>query len=71
MLTNRFDQPCPLMKETIRLIREKGVEVTAFETRVPFGWLNKLVGGHFRNPSVNRVAHVYEKLSGTKLLSGG
>lgn len=71
MQKSKFDQPCPLMKETMRLVRVKGVDATAFETRVPFGWLQKFIGGQFRNPGVNRISYLYEKLSGNKLLSEG
>lgn len=62
-----FDEPCPLLVETIRLIKEHGVDATAHKTKVPFGWLYSMTSGKVRSPSVNRVIHVYETLSQTKL----
>ena len=67
-LKKDYDQPCKLMVETIRMIRERGIENTAFETLVPFGWLYKVCNGTFKNPSINRIVHIYETLSKTKVI---
>lgn len=66
--TEPFDQPSGLMCETIKLVNQVGVEDAFFRTKVPHGWLQKFVKGTFKNPSVNRVVHIYETLSGNKLL---
>lgn len=62
-----YDRPCQLMQETVRLVKEYGVSEASLKTRLPYGWLQKLVGGQFQNPSVNRVVHAYEVLSSRKL----
>jgi hypothetical protein len=67
MKEKTYDQPCLLMRATIRLVKETGVDETTIRTHVPTAWLQKLIAGKFRNPSVNRVVHVYEHLSKTKL----
>lgn len=66
--TEPFDQPSKLMKDTIELVNQVGVEDAFFRTKVPHGWLQKFVRGTFRNPSVNRVVYIYETLSGNTLL---
>ena len=63
-----YDQPGPLMIETIKLIKETGLEKVAFVTLVPFGWIQKLCSGTFKNPSVNRIEHIYQVLSGSKII---
>lgn len=63
-----LDEPCFLMKETIRLIQERGIQESSFITHLPYLWLKRLVAGNFKNPSVNRIVQAYEKLTGTKLI---
>lgn len=62
-----FDQPCQLMVQAMRLVRETGADEASFQTRIPAGWLQKFMAGKFQNPSVNRVVHVYKTLTKTKL----
>ena len=66
--SKEYDSPNLLMQTTIKLVKQKGIEDTAFETLIPFGWLQKFCAGTFKNPSVNRVVFLYEHLSGTKLI---
>lgn len=60
-----------LMTATKQLIKNRG-EVTLLkiydDLGIPPGWVQKLMDGTFRNPSVNRIQALYEYLSGKKLI---
>jgi hypothetical protein len=64
----QYDQPNVLMLTTIELVKKHGIEKTAFDTLIPFGWLRKFSSGNFKNPSVNRVVFIYEHLTNTKII---
>ena len=64
----QYDQPSSLMLEAIKLVKEIGVQEASFKTNLPFLWLQKLVIFHYKNPSVNRIEHIYTTLTGTKLI---
>lgn len=63
-----FDQPNKLMLKTMKLVQEAGIDDVFFKTKIPFGWLQKFSTGTFKNPSVNRVVYIYEKLTNTNLI---
>lgn len=64
------DSPGTLLTETKRLIKKdrRSLMRLAFETDIPFYWLQKFMRGGILAPSVNRIQYLYEKLSGKKLL---
>jgi transcriptional regulator with XRE-family HTH domain len=64
------DSPGLLMKRTRKLLAEhdKTYPEIAAETGISIYWLLKFGSGNVRNPSVNRVEHLYEYLSGERLV---
>lgn len=66
----KCDKPNTLLAETINLMKKDSR--TRFEQAVqmdtPYHWLTQLMAGNITNPSVNRVQHLYEQLSGKKLV---
>ena len=67
MKTETFDQPGSLMLETQRMLKEQDLLTVYSETGISFYWLRKFSSGEFKNPSVNRVQHLYEFLRGKPL----
>ena len=67
MKTETFDQPGSLMLETQRMLKEQALLTVYSETGISFYWLRKFSSGEFKNPSVNRVQHLYEFLKGKPL----
>ena len=67
MKTENFDQPGSLMLETQRMLKEQDLLTVYSETGISFYWLRKFSSGEFKNPSVNRVQHLYEFLKGEPL----
>jgi hypothetical protein len=63
-----FDQPGTLMLATIELLKNKDLFEIHSQTKISFYWLKKFLAGAFKNPSVNRVAYLYEHLTGSKLI---
>jgi len=64
----KFDQPQSLMLATIKLAKERDLVTISFETNIPFYWLRKFITECYKNPSVNRVQHLYEHLTSSKLI---
>lgn len=61
-----------LMKETLRLLKERGditLPAITNATGIPFYWLRKFSGGEIKDPGVNRVQCLWEFLAGRKLLT--
>lgn len=67
-MDKHFDEPDTLMQQTIQLVKQTGVDQASFQTQVPAGWLQKFCSGTFKSPGVNRIQHIYEILSNTKLI---
>ena len=63
-----YDQPSKLMRRTMELIEETGIQETSQITGLPFPWLQKFTLGAYKNPSVNRVAYAFEKLTNSHLV---
>lgn len=68
--TTLCDRPGSLFNETQKLLKKQtgGVLAVSQKTGVPFYWLRKFAADKIKNPSVNRVQFLYEKLSGAKIL---
>lgn len=66
-----FDEPGSLMAKTIELLRndERDLLQIHKDTNVPFYWLRELAAGKVKNPSVNRVQYLYEKLTARSLIA--
>lgn len=64
------DKPNTLLAATIDMIRkDKRTRLDqALELTVPYHWLSQLMAGNIKSPSVNRIQHIYEQLSGKKLV---
>ena len=64
------DRAGSLVTVTLRLVNEekRGLLAVSQKTGVPFWWLRKFAAGKIPNPSVNRIQHLYEKLTGKKIL---
>lgn len=56
-----------LMERTKELLRGRDLLVVYKETDISYYWLRKFLDGKVLNPSVNRVQHLYEYLSGEKI----
>jgi len=56
-----------LLTKTRRLLKGADIAEVAAETGLSFYWLNKIAKGEIKDPSVNKVQRVYEKLSRKKL----
>lgn len=56
-----------LMQKTIELCRPHKAKDLEQLTGVPWHWLHQFKRGKINDPSVNRVQHIYETLTGTKL----
>jgi len=56
-----------LYKRTLQLLEGRSLEVVVRETHLPFYWLQSILAGKVRNPSVNRIQHLYEYLSNSRL----
>ena len=67
MKTETFDQPGTLMLETQKMLKDQDLLTVYSETGISFYWLRKFSSGEFKNPSVNRVQHLYEFLKGKPL----
>lgn len=65
-----FDEPGSLMATTRKLLKDdpRGIVGVHDATSLPFYWLLKFAAGSFKNPSVNRVQFLYEKLAARRLL---
>lgn len=68
MTKKNYDQPSSLMLEAIDLVKQIGVQEASFKTQLPFLWLQRFIKMGYKNPSVNRVQHIYETLTGTKIV---
>lgn len=56
-----------LHSSALRLAKTVTLEELHALTSLPLAWLRKFKAEEIANPSVNRVQHVYEKLSGKSL----
>lgn len=58
-----------LFSRTLELLRETDTPLLVIykETDLPYYWLQKLKDGKISDPSVNRMQHLYEYLSGRSL----
>lgn len=65
-----YDQEGSLLSKTRALIKDRKLSLPEIykETGIPFYWLKKFVSGEIRNPSVNRVQYLYEKLTESDLV---
>ena len=68
MTKKNYDQPNSLMLKAIDLVKQIGVQEASFKTQLPFLWLQKFIKLGYKNPSVNRVQHIVEVLTDTKLV---
>lgn len=68
-MSAHYDQPGSLMKKTLALIEEQQCDPLKLhkETGLPYYWLKKFASGSFKNPSVNRVEFLYERLTGNQI----
>lgn len=66
---NTCDAPGSLLERVKKLVKEekRGLLAVSVKTGVPVFWLRKFAAGKIPNPSVNRIQHLFEKLSGSKL----
>lgn len=65
------DQPSgTLLQETLRLLkdRQQTLPELAISSELPFHWLRKLASREIDDPSVNRIQHLWECLTGRKLV---
>lgn len=67
---HKIDDCGTLLTATLRLVHSDGRNLPdmAVDTKVPFYWLRKFSSGNVKSPSVNRIQHLYEELSGKKLV---
>ncbi len=74
MTAEEFDSPGSLMERTRELLKTTAPKETDLykvhsATGLPFYWLRKFAAGTFKNPSVNRVQYLYERLTSQPLIS--
>jgi hypothetical protein len=64
------DKQQSLLKKTLELVEndDRSLLQLYSDTGLPFYWLRQLVAGAVKNPSVNRIQYLYEKLSGNELI---
>lgn len=55
------------MLETMALLKKADYVTVSYETGLSFYWLRRFASNGFKNPSVNRVQHLFEHLSGSRL----
>lgn len=57
------------MRATLQLLKADSRSLPEIfrDTGIPFYWLRTFQAGSMKNPSVNRVQHLYECLTGTSL----
>lgn len=69
MAKSKYDDQGTLHKKTEKLLRDDGRSMPEIfkATGVPYYWLVNFAAGSYKNPSVNRVQFLYEKLTGKKL----
>jgi hypothetical protein len=69
MPQKKFDAQGTLHKKTFDLVKkdDRSLAELSTDTGLPFYWLQRFSQGAFKNPSVNRVQHLYEKLTGKPL----
>lgn len=62
-------KPHPLTERTRTLLQERAESLAALSRRsgVPYWWLHDLDRGRIAEPSANRILHLYEALTGTKV----
>lgn len=63
------DRPGSLLEKTQALLErdERSLYQISQATGLPFYWLKKFREGGIKDPSVNRIQELYEKLSGKKI----
>jgi len=63
------DRECALLRTTRELLKksEKTTLQIYMDTNLQPGWLDAVRKGTTKNPSVNRIQHLYEYLSQQKL----
>lgn len=67
-ISENFDQPQSLMLKTLQLCKDYGDPFKLhYATGIPFYWLRSFIQNKFKNPSVNRIQYLYEKLTDKKL----
>lgn len=66
------EDPGTLMQRTIEMLDElpNGESLPEFAARlgISYYWLRKFKSGEIPNPSVNKVQHLYEELTGKSLI---
>jgi hypothetical protein len=64
-----YDEAGTLLQKTRAILArdQRSLLELANETGLPFYWLRKFAGGKIKNPSVNRIQYLYEKLTRKKL----
>lgn len=60
--TADFDQPGPLMTQTMERLNKMNVFEVYADTKISPYWLKKFAAGGFKNPSVNRVEFLHNYL---------
>lgn len=65
MSENRFDDmvECTLLAKVREMLREQDLMLLYAETRISFGWLQRVKLGRIKDPSVNRIQWLYEYLT--------
>jgi hypothetical protein len=64
---NSYDSPGTLQQKAQKLLEGRDLLEVFKETGLPFYWLRTFAGGGITNPSVNRIQHLVESLTKTKL----
>ncbi len=64
-----YDNPGPFMKRVQQMLKDdpRSFPEIYNETGISFYWLRKFASGEYKNPSVNRVEHLYTVLTGKAL----
>lgn len=65
-----YDEPGKLHYEIMRLVNadKRPLVILAGELCIPAVWLKRFSIGEVKNPGVNRMEYIYEKLSGKSLM---
>lgn len=63
------DRPGTLVTEVRKMLKAdvRPQLQMATELRVPYHWLKSFMAGAIVDPSVNRIQHIYEQLTGRRL----
>jgi hypothetical protein len=57
-----------LLVKVRELLKDQDLMLLYAETRISFGWLQRVKNGHIKDPGVNRIQWLYEHLTKTKLI---